>query len=87
MCEDPPQTRAIEIILKVSERCNLVCSYCYYFFSGDQSHSSKPGRISRDTIDRLAIFLSTGADRLGGPILKVVFHGGEPLLMRKADFS
>lgn len=78
--------RELEVILKVAERCNLVCSYCYYFFSADQSYALRPARASRDVIDGIAKFLADGAAALQLPSVKIVFHGGEPLLLRKADF-
>jgi uncharacterized protein len=77
----------LEVILKAAERCNLVCSYCYYFFSADQSYKSRPGRVSRAVIDQLARFLAEGAAAVDLPAIKIVFHGGEPLLLRKADFE
>lgn len=79
--------RTVEVIFKVAERCNLVCSYCYYFFSADQSYRSRPGRVSRSVIDQLANFLAEGATAMNLPGIKIVFHGGEPLLLRKADFE
>lgn len=77
----------IEVIVKVAERCNLVCSYCYYFFAGDLTYKTRPGRMSRQVIDGLAKFLAEGATTTGIPSIKLVFHGGEPLLLRKADFE
>lgn len=85
--EHRPAIRTVEIILKVAERCNLVCSYCYYFFAGDQSYRSRPPRISSEVVERLASFLADGVRDLDLPSVKIVFHGGEPLLLRKADFE
>jgi uncharacterized protein len=82
-----PAAPMIEVIVKVAERCNLVCSYCYYFFAGDQTYKTRPGRMSRQVIDGLARFLTEGATATGIPSIKLVFHGGEPLLLRKADFE
>ncbi|MCU1093343.1 hypothetical protein JAK58_17685 [Stenotrophomonas maltophilia] len=41
----------LQVIIKIAERCNLACSYCYYFFMGDDSYKDrdpimKPGKFS-----------------------------------------
>ena len=32
----------VEVILKTAERCNLNCSYCYFFHGGDDSYKKHP---------------------------------------------
>ena len=34
--------KALTVILKLTERCNLNCAYCYYFNGNDHSFKSKP---------------------------------------------
>ncbi|MDQ0466224.1 uncharacterized protein QO010_004017 [Caulobacter ginsengisoli] len=77
----------IEVILKVAERCNLACSYCYYFFGGDESYKDRPPLMSLDTIVSTARFLRDGMLDLNIPTVKVVFHGGEPLLLKPSVFD
>lgn len=85
-CEKLP-IREVEVIIKVAERCNLACSYCYYFFAGDQSFATRPARMAREVVAQTARFLADGARDLALPAIKLVFHGGEPLMLRKADFE
>lgn len=77
----------LTVILKMSERCNLNCSYCYFFNGKDQSYKQRPAFISDKNIDSLIHFLKQGAVDLS--IKKVVFgfHGGEPLLFGKEKFA
>ncbi|MFK8040659.1 MAG: radical SAM protein [Rickettsiaceae bacterium] len=78
--------RTISLILKITERCNLNCSYCYYFNSLDKSFQSKPSIIPRNTLSQVIRFLSQGIRELNAQSLSIVLHGGEPLLMPKTYF-
>ena len=40
---------SIDIVLKVSERCNLTCPYCYYYFQ-EFDGNSKSAVINKDVI-------------------------------------
>lgn len=79
-----PQTREPAtlrtFILKVVNRCNINCDYCYVFHSPGQSWSSLPVRMSieiaRATAQRIADYGT--AHRLDN--VDIVLHGGEPLL-------
>ncbi len=55
----------LEVILKTAERCNLNCSYCYFFQGEDKSYQKHPSIIKRDTIKRLTLFLINGVSSLG----------------------
>jgi uncharacterized protein len=59
------------LILKLVGYCDLACRYCYDF------HAPTYSRRMSEEVARRAI-----ADSLGrsGPVLRVIFHGGEPLL-------
>ncbi|WP_426683448.1 radical SAM protein [Xanthomonas translucens pv. undulosa] len=74
--------KRIQVILKVAERCNLACSYCYYFEGGDRSFVEKPAVINESTISSLAEFLSKGVDELGLDDVWICFHGGEPFMVK-----
>lgn len=77
----------LEVVLKVVERCNLACSYCYYFEGGDQSYKEKPPVVSINTIERLADFLKAGVKEAEIPAVVIVFHGGEPMMLKPKIFD
>lgn len=69
-----------EFVLKVHSRCDLACDYCYMYTMADQSWRQRPARMSRPVADRTAerIAEHVSAHRLTR--IKVILHGGEPLL-------
>jgi uncharacterized protein len=79
--------RGIDVVLKVTERCNLNCTYCYYFNGNDQSFKSKPPLMTLEVLEKTLDFLAKGAEDLGIEKMDIIFHGGEPMLMRKNRFS
>jgi uncharacterized protein len=78
--------RSLDVVLKTAERCNLNCSYCYFFNGLDQTYLKRPKFIKKDTIDHLANFLNCGVENLDIKSIHVVLHGGEPLMQPKDDF-
>jgi uncharacterized protein len=84
---DQTQIRALQVVLKVAERCNINCTYCYYFNGGDEEALSKPVVIAAQTIDEVAAYLAQGVRDLQIPVLYVSFHGGEPLMMKPEAFD
>lgn len=82
-----PRQRLFDTILvKVTARCNLACSYCYFFFSEDQRWRRQPAQISTDVLSALADNLSDLSERQAGGFA-VVLHGGEPLLLGEAKLK
>lgn len=77
----------LEIILKTVERCNINCSYCYFFNGIDQSFLKHPKYIEIDTIKQVAHFLKDSCIKLKVETLQIDFHGGEPLMQRKDQFD
>lgn len=87
---DPQQLRATgwrptpirDLILKVHQRCNLACDYCYVYESIDQSWRDRPAvmadEIWQAAVDRLAHHAEAHSLRR----VQVILHGGEPLLFR-----
>ena len=69
-----------EFVLKVHSRCDLACDYCYMYTMADQSWRQRRARMSRPVADRTAerIAEHVSAHRLTR--IKVILHGGEPLL-------
>lgn len=77
----------LEVILKVVERCNLACSYCYYFEGGDQSYKSKPPVMSLGVVNELATFIKNGVKKVGLTSVQIAFHGGEPMMLKPRIFD
>lgn len=77
----------LTVILKMAERCNLNCSYCYFFNGKDPSYKDRPAYITEDNINKLIDFLSQGIDDLSIDKIIFGFHGGEPLLFGKKNFD
>ena len=81
------RANSIEAIIKVTERCNINCSYCYFFNGGDEDYKKHPPLLSLAIATDIAHFLRDGARELGAPTIALDFHGGEPLLMKKDKFA
>jgi uncharacterized protein len=73
----------MQVILKVSERCNIACKYCYFFFAGDESYKDNPAFISDATVADFATFLKQGTRDYNLERISVIIHGGEPLMLKK----
>lgn len=78
---------SIEVVLKIAERCNINCSYCYMFNLGNEDYKNNPKFISESTIDDLVYFLEKGVFELKLNKIDLIFHGGEPLLIGTRRFS
>jgi uncharacterized protein len=83
---DVPDAFSFDIVLKVAERCNLACKYCYYYFQKYDGNKNTPF-MSREVVDELPRYLARSLDDLNIAGFNVVLHGGEPLLMKKYDFD
>lgn len=81
------QMRHVEIILKVAERCNLNCTYCYFFNKENKDFENNPALISMSTIKDLVRFLRTSPHEISETTFQIDIHGGEPLLLGVARFS
>ncbi|MCS5707958.1 4Fe-4S cluster-binding domain-containing protein [Candidatus Berkiella cookevillensis] len=73
----------LEVVLKTVERCNINCSYCYFFNDKDKSFLKHPKYISLKMIEDVCHFLRVGIEKLKIENLVIIFHGGEPLLQKK----
>jgi uncharacterized protein len=69
-----------QFILKLHSRCNLACDYCYMYELADQTWRTRPRLMS-------SAIVSVAADRIAEHArlhdlgdIRVIFHGGEPLL-------
>lgn len=82
-----PRWSRIEVILKVTERCNIDCTYCYFFNSTNQDFKEHPAYIQHKTVEACAKFLANAVRESNAPYLQIDFHGGEPLMMKKHRFD
>ncbi|MGW7074621.1 FxsB family cyclophane-forming radical SAM/SPASM peptide maturase [Streptomyces sp. NPDC054866] len=67
-------------ILKVANRCNIDCDYCYVFNSKDQAWRSLPARMSVEVAQAAARRIAEHVAIYELQTVHVVLHGGEPLL-------
>ncbi len=81
------QINHLEVILKTVERCNINCTYCYFFNGIDQSFMKHPPYIKSDTIKQIANFLAQGCQQYNIPHIRIDLHGGEPLMQKQQDFT
>ncbi len=77
----------LNIVFKISERCNLKCDYCYFFFGGDETWKLHPPLVSRKVVEDLGAFAARAARDEQLETIQLIFHGGEPLLMSKPRFA
>lgn len=75
------------VILKTVERCNINCTYCYYFNNKDQSYRNRKPYIKPDMIEIFIDFIKQGIEDLEVDKLVIEFHGGEPLMQNKSAFD
>jgi uncharacterized protein len=83
----PAKPSFLSIILKVTERCNLACPYCYFFFSGDDSYQQHPPVIPGDTVADVIAFVRRAVLDMGIGQVRIGLHGGEPLLLKVDKFA
>lgn len=73
-----------QVVLKVTQRCNLACEYCYMYNRGDDSWRSRPAFISDVVAQRLADRIREQGERHHDRSFTVEIHGGEPLLLGRS---
>lgn len=83
----PNSIAALQIIYKVAERCNINCSYCYYFNMGEETALARPARAAPEVTEALGRWLEQGCRELEIPKVKLSFHGGEPTMVGKRVFD
>jgi len=76
-----------QIIFKIAERCNLNCSYCYYFNGNEESYRTKPAIVPQATITGLVSYLQRVFDSDPATRVRLIFHGGEPLMIGPRRFA
>lgn len=68
------------VLLKVTSRCNINCSYCYVYNHGDTSWRRMPKHMSLATVTEVIGQLVSLLEDQQYPFA-IVLHGGEPLLL------
>jgi len=69
-----------QFVLKLHSRCDLACDHCYVYEHADTSWRGKPARVSAETLRQTARRIAEHAFAHDLPVVRVVLHGGEPLL-------
>ncbi|MEV8508032.1 FxsB family cyclophane-forming radical SAM/SPASM peptide maturase [Actinoplanes sp. NPDC051475] len=69
-----------EVVLKVHQRCNLACDYCYVYTMADRSWRNRPPVMERTTWLAAAGRMAEHAAAHRPAGMRLVLHGGEPLL-------
>ncbi|MCH9644897.1 MAG: radical SAM protein [Gammaproteobacteria bacterium] len=75
--------KKLGVVLKTVERCNINCSYCYFFHGGDDSYQDHPIYISDAVIKNIGQFLHDACVSQGIAEISIGLHGGEPLMQKK----
>jgi len=90
MWNDDP-TRAVsqgqpiaQLLIKVAARCNIDCSYCYWF--RDAAVYDKPKLMSDDVLHQLLRRLEEHIVKYSFAEFPLILHGGEPLLWGVENF-
>ena len=73
-----------QLLVKVASRCNIDCSYCYWF--RDASVYDKPKLMSDDVLRQLLVRIEEHVAAHALPDFPIVLHGGEPLLWGVENF-
>jgi uncharacterized protein len=76
-----------EVVLKVHQRCNLACDYCYVYEHADQSWRDRPRSMPREVWQAALARLGAHVRRHDLDQVRVVLHGGEPLLFGTAGLA
>jgi uncharacterized protein len=73
-----------QFVLKVHSRCDLSCDHCYIYQHADQTWRGRPVRMATATVRAAAHRIAEHAREHELPVVHVVLHGGEPLLLGAA---
>src|SRR5436189_2893617 len=80
--QDQPIT---QLLVKVASRCNIDCSYCYWF--RDAAVYDKPKLMSAEVLQQLLHRIEEHVARHPLIDFPVILHGGEPLLWGIENFK
>jgi uncharacterized protein len=69
-----------DFVLKVHQRCNLACDYCYVYEMSDQSWRDRAMVMPDHVVEAAAHRIGEHAREHGLDRVNLILHGGEPLL-------
>lgn len=69
-----------QFLLKIHTQCNLSCDYCYIYTMADQAWRNRPRMMSPGLVSVVAERIAEHARTHLLESVRVIFHGGEPLL-------
>ena len=72
-----PDQPISQLLVKVASRCNIDCSYCYWF--RDAAVYDKPKLMSADVLHRLLQRIEEHVAKNSLIDFPIILHGGEPL--------
>ncbi|MEH0531443.1 FxsB family radical SAM/SPASM domain protein [Streptomyces stelliscabiei] len=81
--EGTPTVPFRQFLLKIHSLCNLSCDYCYVYFAADQSWRRRPAVMTLDTMRQAVDRIAEHVREHGLPMVRIILHGGEPLLVGK----
>jgi uncharacterized protein len=73
-----------EFVFKIHQRCNLACDYCYVYTMGDTSWRTRPAVMPAEVLRVAAARVAEHVQAHELTDIRVVLHGGEPLLVGRA---
>jgi len=73
------------LLVKLASRCNIQCTYCYWFRDADVY--KKPAVLTIEAEDAFCRRLEEHIKKFELDHFTIVFHGGEPLLFPKHRFA
>ncbi|MEV4516688.1 FxsB family cyclophane-forming radical SAM/SPASM peptide maturase [Dactylosporangium sp. NPDC049525] len=76
-----------EVIVKVHQRCNLACSYCYVYTHADQTWRDRPAVMPAEVFTAMTQRLGRHVRTHGLRRVRVILHGGEPMLLGAAKLG
>jgi uncharacterized protein len=69
-----------QFVLKIHSRCDLACDHCYVYEHADQSWRRRPTVISTEAVAKAGERIAEHARDHRLAEVRVILHGGEPLL-------
>lgn len=75
------------LVVKIAQRCNLNCTYCYVYNHADKSYRNRPVFMTKQIfgalVNRIQAYLEAQPDL----VMDLVFHGGEPMLLPAGELD
>lgn len=74
---------SFEVVFKIQETCNINCKYCYMYNLGNDAFEQMPvQQATRETWLGVADFMVREFKRRDPKYVRLVLHGGEPMLVK-----